>query len=247
MKETFHIMSIRKAVDTTEILVSAKDLFEEFGLPWNGHSSVKDLSSTEAKTARVPTKVGNKTCRLNQITLTEAGVQKLCKKHKRAYAKYQSLFSAPVRAQKDVNAEKEIARLNKTIEQLKNVVANLLNKSQTSKNSLSLKGKSVKVENTKLQAQARKEVRKVVEDYAKAQSDAAGLVNPDQRSIFYDLTYKSLYTEYQKRTPKHIDLKGLAEQKSKTGNKVSALQVAEQLGLAVELLSLAKSLFGTKN
>ena len=236
------MIEIRTAVDTNGTWFCAKDVFASLNLAWNGHSSIKSLVNTDATVAKVVTPVGGHTCKLNQIVLSESGVKKVCKLHNIKLSTVSHLFNSVVA--KDTSTNEEIKKLQKTIDELKVVVAQLLTKDAKTKISLPLTGKTGKVETAISQAEARKMVRKTVEDYAKVKADALNIVDPQKRSMFYDLTYKALYTEYMKRTSKHVDLKKLAEIKSKdTNSRVSALQVAEQLGVANELLTLATTLY----
>ena len=231
-------MSIRTTKDINgETLYAAKQVFETLGIPYNGYKSATEVSSG-FRYFDVLTKVGSHEQHVPQYVITEAGVRELCKKYKANT----SLFGFST---KSVSADKEVAAMQKTIGDLKNVVAKLLTKDQPKVKSSTNKGKSAKVKaNDPLQIEARKQIRELVQDYASNRADELGITESDSRRIFYDLSFKALYNAYKLSTKNKIDLKALADaETNKTGIKVSGLVIAERLGIAIELLQFTKAFY----
>lgn len=231
-------MTIRTTKDINgDTLYAAKQVFETLGIPYNGHKSATEVSSG-FRYFDVKTRVGNHEQRIPQYVVTEAGVKELCKKYKQSTL----LFGFQTKSK---SADKEVAAMQKTVNDLKTVVSKLLTQGQPQVKSSTNKGKSVKVKaNDPLQIEARKQIRELVQDYASKRADELGITESDSRRIFYDLSFKALYNAYKLSTKNKLDLKALADvETNKTGVKTSGLIIAERLGLAIELLQFAKSFY----
>ena len=198
----------------------AKNVFTKLGLKYDS-----------CKLSHVA--VENKTADNKHYYLNMDGINELCKR-----------YDVKNRFTKTVSSnDKQVDKLARDVEGLKVVMAQLVMQApDEAKNSLQLKTKCGSVKNDPLQAQARLEVRKICEDYALGRAASMGITDVQSKAIFFDLAYKALYTQF-KQTNK-TDLKALADKQSQeTGRTVTALQVAEDLGLAVELLQLAKKIY----
>jgi hypothetical protein len=219
------------------------DLLSAFNLTKGKAFKGIPSTTTGLKYANVPTKVGNATQGVRHTVVSASLAKRIAKNNK--VTNTESVFGTVATSNVVAKQTKQVDRLTTAVTNLKVVVAQLLTKGNMAKNSLQLKGKSANVNNDPKQAEARKAVRKLVEAYAEKKADELNITDSKQRSIFYDVTYKTLYAEYKRLTPTHVDLKILAESKENKDKKVSALQVAEQLGLATELLQLARSIYKT--
>src|ERR1019366_6327910 len=97
------------------------------------------------------------------------------------------------RGKSRVETTKQVEKLQATVNDLKLVVAKLLTKQTTSKNNLQVGSTSATlVKSDPIQAQARKQVRQLVQDYASDRANDLGITG-DSRSIFFDLSFKALY------------------------------------------------------
>lgn len=213
----------------------AKQVFTQLGLKWRGADSVAELPKSHWSQKPLATKVGDRTIHVKQYALSEAGVKALCKKHNK------SVFGFEAAPSKDTS--KQVKKLEKTVSDMKVVLSKLLTDGSTGKITLPTKGVSAKlVKNDPLQVQARQQVRQLVQDYASARANDLGITD-DSRRLFFDLSFKALYNAYKESTPNKIDLKALADEQTAKGTKVSGLQIAERLGLAIELLQFAKAFY----
>lgn len=231
-------MSVRTTTDTAgNTLYSAKQVFETLGLSYNGAESSTEVKGG-FKYIKMLNQVGNHMQSIYQYAIPAAGVEELCKRYK----KPTSLFGFST---KPVNTDKEVAGMKKTISDLKTVVAQLLTKDQPQVKSSTTASKSVKVvANDPLQVEARKQTRELVQDYASNRADELGITEAENRRIFYDLSFKALYNAYKLSNKNKVDLKVLAEaHTTNSGVKTSGLQMAEKLGLSIDLLKFAKSFY----
>jgi hypothetical protein len=231
-------MSIRSTEVGGKTYYSAKQVFEMLGLKYKGYTSSSEVSSGFQYIA-IPTKVGDHEQHIDQYAVDESGLKELCKRSKKSAA---SLFGFKT---KSYSADKEVAAMQKTVDDLKNVVAQLLTKDQPKVKSSTKKQKSVTIKvNDPLQIEARKQIRELVQDYASKRADELGITEGEPRRIFYDLSFKALYNAYKLSTKNKLDLKALADAETeKTGVKTSGLVIAERLGIAIELLKFTKSFY----
>lgn len=218
---------IRTLKTGNQIEYSAKDIFEQLGLNWRGVRSIPENIIANYNTIDG----------VNQYTLKEREIKKLCSHFKKPFEAL-AIGIAPTKKDKKVDA------LESTVKDLKLVVAKLLTQGNDLRKSLPVKGTSAKIlKLDPLQVQARKQIRELVQEYASLRANELG-IRDEGRRIFFDLSFKALYDAYKDKTPNKLDLKALAdEETNKTGNKVSGLQIAEKLGIAVELLQFTKSFY----
>jgi len=226
---------IKTKTKRDSIVYCAKDVFTALNLPYKGISSIEAAGATAVKCA-FPTKVGTATAQITQYALSPTMVKRIAKHNGRNTDK---IFGT--------NPDKEVSKLNQTVQKMKAVLAQLLTKENKARKLLPVSGVSVKVTKADpLQAQARRMIRDIVQEYASNRANELSIIG-DGRSIFFDLSFKALYDAYKEQTKTKIDLKAIADKETKdTGNKVSGLQIAERLGLAVELLAFTKSFYANK-
>ncbi len=94
-----------------------------------------------------------------------------------------------------------------------------------------------------LQKEAWHQTRQLCESYANRRAEAEGVdVGSDKSRVYHNLTYTALYHEFKQQFK--VDLKALAEQSARRGQKKSILEVAAENGYAIQLLGLAETLFG---
>lgn len=140
----------------------------------------------------------------------------------------------------------ELSRVMRELDDMKVVLGEVLTEGRNPKKGLISKTVSAKVKNSVLQETARNQLHEICTEYAR--NLAKGIGSGTNPNIFYDLTWNTLYSKFKKHSPNRIDIKARADKQStKLGHKVSALQVAQEQGLAIELLKLAKELFATNN
>lgn len=225
---------LRTITDKGTTFYSAKDVFAKLGLSFRGVESLP--SGVKFTYAGVPTQVGTRVIGVQSIVLDQTSVEKLCTKLNRDV----SIFKFKTKA---VSA-KAVQKLEKQVQDLKGVVAKLLTKDSGNGKTSTGRTKPVKViANDPLQAEARKQIRELVQEYAGKRADELGYSIEDRR-IFFDLSFKALYNTYRDNDFDQIDLKDLADKETvRTGKKVSGLQMAEKLGVAVDLLEVAKNLY----
>lgn len=229
-------MSLRKSKEIgNRVLYCAKDVFNTLGVKYRGAESFKGLEAGFA-TTKFLTKVGKHDSLISQYALDEAGVREICTR----LGKSPTLVGLKPAA---VDTSKEIAAMKQTINDLKNVVAQLLTQNDAAEKTLKTDSKTVKViKDDKLQIEARKQTREIVQDYASKRATELGITEGDSRRIFFDLSFKALYNAYKLAT--NIDLKAMADtETADTGNKVSGLQIAERLGRAIDLLQFTKAFY----
>lgn len=219
--------NIKKETKENKTYYSAKDVFTALGLRWKGIASAPRGVKPEY----------TKLLGTNQYVLDEANIRTLCKLNKKSV----NLFGF---ATDVVKVDKEVTKLKETVQSLKVVVAQLLTKDAGKTKSLSIKGKCAKIRpQDPLQVQARRQVRQIVQDYASARANELKITGDDRR-IFFDLSFKALYVAYREQSQNKTDLKELADKETETtGTKVSGLQIAEKLGLAIELLQFTKAFY----
>lgn len=240
--------TIRNKSLNGKVWYSAKDVYSRLGLNWDGVMKARytrDIDYGNFSSITLPKKNGNKTIEAVQYALNVEGIKQLCNAAK---VNYNKKFAdiAVVKPQDVDQMAKELRSLEKTVDDLKVLLSQSLIAANFTKKELKLATTSVKLTNDPLQYQARVKIRELVNEYAERRADQMGIIDPEKRRIFYDLTYKALYNKYKELTKNKTDLKKLAEEKTRlTGNKVSALQIAEQTGVAVDLLHLAENLFNS--
>jgi len=236
-------MKLKTKIQNKKKWYCAKDLFNTLGKKW--HSSILDrydVAASNRTMVQFPTKVGNKTCQIFGTAIDQIGVDKILDE----LGTTLSTSSNSVSSKRSENSSStQLDKMSRTIDDLKVILSQLvITKGNDKKITLPESAKNVSITNDPIQAEARKQIRATCEEYAKKRASDYGITDSEQRRIFFDLTYKALYTRYKEITINHTDLQELAHERSKiVGHKVSALRVAEQLGLAVELLQLANKIY----
>jgi len=221
----------------------AKDLFTVIGKPWKGGSTL-DKYGVDSEYDWLPVIVGKakNASAVTHLFIDQEGVDKILNSVTTKVNLSNFVSAKP----KDQTASKQVEKLEKTVDDLKVVLAQLVIKKNNDTSGLSFGTNSAKVKHDPIHAEARREVREICENYAASRAKDYGIEDSEKRRIFYDLTYKALYTKYKEVTQNHTDLQDLARQRTKiVGHKVSALEVAEQLGLTVELLQLARKIYNS--
>ncbi len=219
------------------VLYCAKDIFAKLGVKYRGAESLRGLDAGWATTA-FRTVVGTKTAMLSQYALEYAAIQELCKR----FGKEEKIFG--FKPTVDAASQKQLDKLNGTVSDLKTVIAGMLAPITGSVIKLKAKGSSATIiKNDPLQIEARKQIRELVQSYAAKRAEQLGITG-ESRSILFDLTYTALYGAYKKHTSNKIDLKKRADERSEaSGKKVTGLVMAQELGVAIELLQFAKAFY----
>lgn len=226
------INTISKIQRGKKTLYSANQVYNALGLNWRGRRSLPSGVVADYDTVDG----------VNQYLLSEQGIKNVCKTNK----KDASIFGFSTK--KSADNTKQINKLESTIHDMKVVLAQILTANSSSRNCLPVKGISARlIKFDPLQVQARRQIREIVQDYASKRANELGITD-DSRRLFFDLSFKALYNAYKDKTPNKIDLKAIADKETEdTSNKVSGLQIAERLGLAIELLQFTKSFYKLNN
>lgn len=204
---------------------AAKDIVESMGFAWHSRRTIKNLVSEEH--------------------IFEGYVPQDNKEHYMILVDFEgkriieyNLKQTPKTA-KELNAKKQV-------EAMKNMLSNLVvsvGKDIKSGLKSSKKSAIVAKRSDVLQKQARTRVRAITETYAERRMKELEITDPTEQRLMYNLAYNALYDTYKNQST--TDLKALAEQQGKkAGHHISALEVAENTGKAIELCTLAESIFG---
>jgi hypothetical protein len=227
----------------------AKDVCKAINAGWHAGSLTGVTGENKCyMNITTPRKLKGKrhTAMQKHTVLSEAGVEELCK----AKGVNNPLIMTKLNASETDKSAKTVAELTAQVGELKKVVAAVTvlgpNTNTGVKEVIKARTGDDVLDAAIANAQARKEIRVICEEKATQLVTARGIKDGEDRQFYFDLTYTALYAEFKNRHENGIDLIAeaakLAEARKK---KISALQAAEILGHAVDLLALAKTLFVT--
>lgn len=241
--------SIRTTKIGDTIAFCARDVCKSIGVAWGGNS-LRGVSKENIKTAKIMTKNSGRNSFQNHSVLTAEGVDELCTARGKENPVAQTQLVSP----DNVQADRKIKALENQVDNLKQLVARMALRSGnpqvaapkelTSAPVSDTVVKPVNATNQLLQGSARKEIRFHCEKYADQWATSDGITTKEDKKLYFDLVYNALYTSFKNTHPDAPDLRKTARDLTQeTGEKVSALQIAEQQGYAVKLLKLARELF----